>query len=211
MKALHERSEWELIANSRDGDKDAMAELFRRHYPSSVRVARGILTSYDDSLDVVQSAYLSAFRHFDSFRGQASFKTWITRIVVNQCLMHIRALGGRGRLVSLEDLGYREAPLPVVDWGPNPEDLAGTAEIRRAVAEAAGRLPKHLREVFMRCGIAESSLQDTAHVLGLTVAGTKTRFFRARSRMRPELKAFRPNALTPRHACFAANLRSNGI
>ena len=85
-----EGAEQQLISRARNGDEDAIAELFRRHYTHSISVARRILPSQEESLDAVQSAYLSAFRNIQSFREEASFKTWITRIVQNQCLMHLR-------------------------------------------------------------------------------------------------------------------------
>jgi RNA polymerase sigma-70 factor, ECF subfamily len=207
---IHEKPESELLTDSRNGDREAMAELFRRYYPSSIRIARSVLRSEDDCLDVVQSAYLSAFQKFDSFREEASFKTWLTRIVVNQCLMHIRH-SARRRLVSLDNPGCGQAPWPAPDRSPNPEDLASTAEIGKALTDAAARLPKHLRDVFTRCSVTELSLQDTAQALGLTVANTKTRLFRARSRMRFELRALLTPAPSLRNVCLAANSRQDGI
>jgi len=87
---VQQRIESELIADGRNGDRQALSELFERHYRSSVRAARRILHSDEEALDAVQSAYLAAFQHFGSFRGEASFNTWITRIVKNQCLMYLR-------------------------------------------------------------------------------------------------------------------------
>src|SRR5260370_25611177 len=78
------------LPSAQSGDTEAMAELFRRHYSRSVGVARRILPVQEDCLDAVQSAYLSAFQNFQSFRAEASFNTWITRIVVNQCLGRLR-------------------------------------------------------------------------------------------------------------------------
>ena len=83
LNPLTGNPESELIAGAHSGDTEAMAELFRRHYSRSVGVARRILPVQEDCLDAVQSAYLSAFQNFQSFRSEASFKTWITRIVVN--------------------------------------------------------------------------------------------------------------------------------
>src|ERR1700751_2891728 len=80
----------ELVGDARSGNRDAIAELFRRYYPHAIAVARLILPAQEEFLDAVQSAYLSAFRNFQSFRGDASFKTWITRIVRNQCIMRLR-------------------------------------------------------------------------------------------------------------------------
>src|SRR5689334_9034730 len=80
----------ELIANAWRGDKQALSELFERHYPYCLRVARRFLRTNEEAYDTVQTAYLAAFQHFGSFRGDAQFKTWITRIVKNQCFMYLR-------------------------------------------------------------------------------------------------------------------------
>src|SRR5271165_3394929 len=111
------KAELQLITDSRNGNREAMAELFRRHYPLSIRLARRILPARDESSDAVQSAYLSAFRNFNSFRGDSRFKTWITRIVVNQCLMRIRN-SARTRLISLDDSVSRFGPVVVRDMAP---------------------------------------------------------------------------------------------
>ena len=207
---MRETGELELITHSRNGDTDAMDELFRRHYSSSIGVARGILPSHDEFLDAVQSAYLAAFRNFDSFRGEASFKSWITRIVINQCLMRLREPARRSPSISL-DHPERDGTSMVVDRAPTPEDHARGAEIREALFEVVSRLPAHFRDVT-RCSLSGLSLQETAQALGLTVQVTKMRLFRARSRMRRELEAFRTNGrrhsrVVPR-ACSVAISRS---
>jgi DNA-directed RNA polymerase specialized sigma24 family protein len=69
-KARYDKPEAELVAAARNGDIDAMAELFRRQYPLSVAIARRILPVQEEFLDAVQSAYLSAFRSFQSFRAE---------------------------------------------------------------------------------------------------------------------------------------------
>ncbi len=196
---MSEKPELELIADSRAGDKDAMAELFRRHYGVSVAIARGMLTNHDEALDAVQSAYLSAFRNIDSFRGESSFKTWIARIVTNQCLMRLRERSRR-RFVELDGAATDAITLPVVDRAPTPEDLALRKELRSALADAAGRLPTRLREVFLRYTLSGLSIEETAQSLGLTVAATKTRLFRARTRIQSRLQALwsqRPDGRTP--------------
>src|SRR5580693_4368558 len=98
-----EESESELISEARNGDEGAMAELFRKHYTHSIAVARRILPAQEEFLDAIQSAYLSAFRHFQSFRGDASFKTWITRIVLNQCIVRLREPYRRQITLSLDE------------------------------------------------------------------------------------------------------------
>jgi RNA polymerase sigma-70 factor, ECF subfamily len=189
--SLNETPEPQLVGDARNGNRDAIAELFRRHYMHSIAVARRILPAEEEFLDAVQSAYLSAFRNFQSFRGDASFKTWITRIVLNQCLMRLREPRRRRIMLSLDLFGLDCAPPGIAVDSLTPENLALRAEIQSAVADAVAKLPKALSDVFTRCGVSGLSIRETAEALGLTVQATKTRLFRARSQLRKELqKAF---------------------
>ena len=188
------KPELQLITDSRNGDMEAMAELFRRHYPLSISLARRILPARDESSDAVQSAYLSAFRNFNSFRGDSSFKTWITRIVVNHCLMHVRNSARWRRFVSLDDFDSGLAPVVVRDTTPTPEDLMQSREMCKMLGETTAQLSRPLRETFTLCAISGLSIAETAKALGLTVPAAKTRLFRARSFMRSALKHMRGNA-----------------
>lgn len=192
---LHE-PELQLIAESRKGNTEAIAELFRRQYPSSLTVARRILPTGDECSDAVQSAYLSAFRNIGSFRGDASFKTWITTIVVNQCLMRLRTSVHR-RYVSLDSFPGL-GPAMVMDRAPTPEALAQRAELRETLVDTSARLPRPLREAFTLCVISGLSIAETAKALGLTVPATKTRIFRARALMRSELKHMHGGSRPPK-------------
>lgn len=195
-QSADKRPEIELIDSARNGDTDAMGELFRRHYASSVSVARRILPDQEDFLDAVQSAYLSAFRNFSSYRGEASFRTWITRVVTNHCLMHLRCESRRRRNVSLDCSAGHGTEL-VVSREPNPEEVTQRAEFEKAVVMAMATLPKLQFEVFNLCVVSGQSIRDAAEALGLSEPATKTRLFRARSRMRRHLKRMWPNGRTP--------------
>jgi len=89
---------------------DVINDLFAQHYRASLRTAFRILRSNEDADDAVQNAYFEAFRHFNKFRGESSFKTWITRIVVNCYLMHLRERHYRPQ-VPLDDV----PPAGIVD------------------------------------------------------------------------------------------------
>lgn len=186
VEAVQQRIESELIADGRNGDRQALSELFERHYQSSVRTARRILHSEEEALDAVQSAYLAAFQHFGSFRGEASFNTWITRIVKNQCLMYLRQ-PERRVWMNLEEEGVGRAVMALASLTPTPEDFAGSREIAAAVSDAAETLPKCLQDVYILCCVSGFSVKEVAKMLGLTVTATKTRLFRVQHRIRSEV------------------------
>lgn len=188
MITLSQAPEPELIVHSMTGNREAIAELFRRYYPSSVRVARRILPTLDDSLDAVQSAYLAAFQNFRSFRGDATFKTWITRIVTNECLMMLRRPARWRAPVSLDDSRPDGTRLFVRDKAPTPEETARCAEVRNSILDSVAALPPRLRDVFTLCYLSGLSLREAARELGLSVPATKTRLFRARSHLQSDLR-----------------------
>src|SRR5580692_10718881 len=159
--SLNETPEPQLVGDARNGNRDAIAELFRRHYPYSIAVARRILPAQEEFLDAVQSAYLSAFRNFQSFRGDASFKTWITRIVLNQCIVRLREPYRRQITLSLDEpVPGGTLPIIAVD-SRTPEDLTLRAEIESVVADAVAKLPAALRDVFTRCNVFGLPIRDT--------------------------------------------------
>jgi RNA polymerase sigma-70 factor (ECF subfamily) len=180
--------EAELIAHSKQGNQDAIAELFRRHYTCCLRLASGILRHHDDAQDAVQSGFCLAFRRLESFRSEASFKTWITRIVVNCCLLQLREARRRVTWVHLEDRAGNQGPMLLPCPAPNPEASHWHREIGSAISTATARLPKHLRDAYTLFTVSGLSLQEVASTLGLSVAATKTRIFRARAGMRTSLQ-----------------------
>jgi RNA polymerase sigma-70 factor, ECF subfamily len=191
---MPERCEPELIAAGKRGDRAAIAELFERHYASSLCVARGILRSTEDSQDAVQSAYLSALRHLDGFRGDATFKTWIGRIVINHCLMRLRQPWLRIHRVDLDSLTSTGESSMLASPAPNPENATLRREIAAALTDAAARLPKRLCVVFQLYAVSGLTLREVAAATGLTLPAAKARLFRANKRMRIHLQPVWSNA-----------------
>jgi RNA polymerase sigma-70 factor (ECF subfamily) len=82
-------NETELIAAARSGDEDAFTELYQQHLGYVKAVGRAILRK-NDLDDICQDTFLLAFTRLHSFEGNSQFRTWLTRIAVNQCLMTLR-------------------------------------------------------------------------------------------------------------------------
>jgi RNA polymerase sigma-70 factor (ECF subfamily) len=191
-----QKSEPELIDAGKRGDTAAIAELFERHYPSSLDVARRILRSEEESQDAVQSAYFAAFRNLHGFRGDAAFKTWITRIVTNYCLMRLRQPEIRTRWINLDTLSANQGSL-LASHAPSPEKSAFCEEIAAALSAAASALPKSLCEVFHLHANSGLSLKEVAAEMGLTLPAAKSRLFRANARMRKRLQPIWSNTRGP--------------
>ena len=159
-------SEAELIAQSKQGDQEAIAELFRSHYASSVRLAYSILRHPDDAQDAVQ----------------------LVQAAVVDGLLQLREARRRATWVGLEGRNGTQGTELMPSQTPTPEKSAWCREISSAFFAAVARLPKHLRDTYTLFEISGLSLREVATALGLTIAATKTRLFRARAGLRISLQ-----------------------
>jgi RNA polymerase sigma-70 factor (ECF subfamily) len=172
-----------LLGRVRGGDQAACEKLVCRHGGRMLVVARRFLRSEEDSADAVQDAFLAAFRALDTFEGHSSLGTWLHRIVVNTCLMRLRARA-RHRLVPLDDL------LPACDVTelPAPSVRLAREETRALVRACIERLPEAHRTVLLLRDIEELDTDQTAQRLGTTPGAVKTRLHRARLALRTLLE-----------------------
>jgi len=181
-----EVTDQELIEQSKQGDEAAMSHLIRRHYGTSLRIAQSILRNQPDSEDAVQTAYGRAFRLLHTFREEARFSTWITSIVVNQSLMHLRR-HRRANVLSLEEPMHERTQRCLASREPSPEESAVSREIASAIARALARLPHRLRTPYTLHAISGLPIAEVADKLGLSISATKSRIFRARCTLQSRL------------------------
>jgi RNA polymerase sigma-70 factor (ECF subfamily) len=169
-------------------DDAAFEALMRRFNRKLFRVARAILKNDADAEDAVQDAYLQAYRRIGDFRGEARLGTWLTRIVINQALMRLRADRRDRVVVSFHTDGADTAGNDVADdKSESPNDAAHRGEVRRLLEHHIDELPIAMRTVLVMRDIEEMSVQETAESLGIPPATVRTRLFRARALLREML------------------------
>jgi RNA polymerase sigma-70 factor (ECF subfamily) len=181
--------EGDLVERAKAGDMEAFAELVRRYERRIYRMARQITQNDEDAEDVLQESFLKAFEHLDSFQGQSKFYTWVTRIAVNESLMKLRKRKSN-RTVSLdENIETDEEPIvrEIAVWDDTPESKYSQEELRQILDRAIDSLKPIFRTVFILRDVEELSTEETAEVLGLSVAAVKSRLLRARLQLRERL------------------------
>ncbi|MGH9413168.1 MAG: sigma-70 family RNA polymerase sigma factor [Terriglobales bacterium] len=183
--------DWVLVRQSCAGDRGAFDALVLRYERRLFRTALGICGNSADAEDVVQETFLRAFEHLDQFRGDAKFQTWLTQIVLNTARMKLRKNHGHLWESLDEPQMTSEGAMPreVAEWRENPEQKLGREEAAALLAQALHRLPAGYREVVVLRDIELLSTQETADLLGLSVANVKTRLLRARLQLRDRLAA----------------------
>lgn len=153
-------------------------------YAQAYRTAFLILHDHHDAEEVVQEAFLRAWRFRSAIPDGDGVRPWMYRVVVNCCLSRLRADKARARL---------ERPILTTTYG-NPTDSLEVEETRRAVLAAVSSLPDHLRVVMVLRYYAQLSEKDIAAVIGRRPGTVKSRVYEAKSRLSedPRLAEFRP-------------------
>jgi RNA polymerase sigma-70 factor, ECF subfamily len=169
------------------GETALFEVLMRRHNQRIYRCVRSILRNEAEVEDVMQQAYLAAFRHLAEFKGRSSVATWLTRIAVNAALSRLR-LQGRFTAPAPDEEGEDAMSL----WpsaAPDPEQHAIAHELGQLLETAVDALPACYRTVFVLREVEGLSTVETAETLGLTEPVVKTRLHRAKAQLREQLYA----------------------
>jgi RNA polymerase sigma-70 factor, ECF subfamily len=178
----------ELIDRIRGGEVSALEALMRRHNRALYRTARAILRDDAEAEDVVQEAYLRAYRALGTFRGESKFSTWLVRITANEALMRRRRNGAIAVVVPMDSAALAGDiwDEPMSDE-PGPEKDALRSEMRRLLEARIDALPDTYRAVFVLRALEELSVEETAIALEIPEPTVRTRYFRARSLLRESL------------------------
>jgi RNA polymerase sigma-70 factor (ECF subfamily) len=173
----------DLVTAAKSGDRAAFDELVKATYAETYTLALRLTHNEEDARDVVQEAYLRAYKGLKKFREDAQFSTWLYRITANCAATHL----GKGNRHRHEDLDDQAATLfddrPEVD----PEASADASILRDRLSVALAHLPPKLRAVVVLRDVYDLPHEEIADELGITEAAAKVRLHRARKQLRERL------------------------
>ncbi|MEU8934582.1 sigma-70 family RNA polymerase sigma factor [Streptomyces sp. NPDC048409] len=173
-----------LAVRAAEGDEDAFAALVRRHAPVLIRLATRLLGTPAEAEDAVQDAFLSAWRRLPEFHGEASFGTWMYRIVTNRCLNVLRA---RRPVAPLEAAGEVAA----AEHATSPARITEGRDAVRELREALGLLSAEQRACWVLRELDGRSYEFIAEAVGISQEAVRARVFRARRCLTQALGAWR--------------------
>ena len=182
-------SEQALIASILAGQRENFHFLIRPYEQQLYRTALALVKNEAEAEDVVQDAVLKAYRKLASFRGDAKFSTWLIAITLNEARGRLRK-ESRAVFDSLDE--QREGngdytPAALTDWREVPLAVLEREEIRALVQQAIAELPETYREIVTLRDVEQMSVNDTASLLGISVALVKVRLHRARMMLQKRL------------------------
>ncbi len=168
-------AEW--VARARSGDREAFAELVRRHraalYAFTVRLTRDA----DRALDVTQDAFVKALGALGRYRGESAFRTWLFSIALNTVRSAARR---RGR----EEIGLEQVERVAPDENPSPDRAVGDAEEVERVARLLGRLPPKQRAAVALRVYEGLSFREIGQVLGCREGAARVNYHHGIKKLR---------------------------
>ena len=181
-----------LVNQARTGQMAAFEELVARHRDKIFARALSLTRNEDEALELSQTAWVKGWQRLHQFQGEAGFATWITRIVINLSLDHLRRQK-RQRTDSLEALTEdnegREPDLPVLT--ENPTAGLERQELRAVIHEALGQLSNEHRTVLVLHEFEDMDYKDIAKSTGCSLGTVMSRLFYARRKMAALLAGWR--------------------
>jgi RNA polymerase sigma-70 factor (ECF subfamily) len=155
-------------------------QLVASHLPATLRLGTRLTGDPGLAEDIVQNAMLKASKSWKTFRGDSSFSTWLTRIVINAFRDHLRRRAPEAALP--------EAVADSTDFGPLAHAIHG--ETGEAVAAAVSQLPPRQREVLILRVYEQLSTSETAKALEVTEESVRTSLHNAREALRRRLSSY---------------------
>ena len=171
----------DLVTAARDGDKAAFDELVRVTSKDTYTLAYRLVGNEEDARDVVQEAYLRAYKGIGKFRGDAQFTTWLYRITANCASTHLGKRRKHRHDELPEDDGVMYAD---VDASRDPQASAVASNLRERLTVALDDLPPKLRSVVVLRDVYDLPHEAIAAELGISETAAKVRLHRARRKLR---------------------------
>ena len=165
------------------GNREMFEVIVRRYNPQLYRVGMAYLRNHALAEDAMQAAYVKAFFNLGKFQQGAAFSTWLTRIMINECLMVLR----RHRSSPIAQRGADAPPEEAAATEPAAAEQINLKEMKILLEQAIAALPQSYRAVYMLREVQQLSTAETAASLGISVNSAKVRLHRARERLQAEL------------------------
>jgi RNA polymerase sigma-70 factor (ECF subfamily) len=171
----------ELVRLAQDGDSEAFGELVTRYQAKIYRLARRLTDTQEDAEDVLQEAFIRAYRAIGSFKGDSRFSTWLYRITFNFAAMKRRA--HKTNIESLDEpISTRDGEIQrdIRDTGDDPLAALITKEIKQNLDKAISDLSPTNRAVFVLRHVEGLSTEETREILDISIPAVKSRLHRSR-------------------------------
>ena len=175
----------EIITRILHGEKDLYSIIVRRYNQRLYRVGMSMINDDAEVEDAMQVAYINAYENLGKFAFRSSFPTWLTRILINECLLRLRK---RKKSISMNDENIENVMKQNKELH-TPVAATVNSELRSILNDAISRLPEIYRSVFVMREIENMNIAETKECLNISEVNVKVRLNRAKALLRDILSA----------------------
>ena len=187
MDAQFEKySDPEIIQRINEGDVRLFEILIRRYDPFLYRIGKTYRYNHEDTEDLMQDAYINAYCGLKKFENRSSFKTWLTRIMLNVCYQKRHKLSFKNEIIS-DDI-QNEKSSTLFHHSNNNEKISMNKELGHVLENAIHEIPEDYRIVFTLRELNGLSVAETSEALDITESNVKVRLNRAKGMLQKEIK-----------------------
>lgn len=172
----------EIISRILDGEHYLYEGLMRKYNTRLYRISMSIINDDMEAEDIMQNAYINAYLHLSGFNNKSSFSTWLTRILINESLLHKKK--------KIKNLKVLSDQTKYDSHNDTPEKTVMNKELKTILERAVSNLPEKYRLVFVMREVQELSTNETMEVLDLGESNVKVRLTRAKEMLRNELSSY---------------------
>jgi RNA polymerase sigma-70 factor (ECF subfamily) len=178
----------QVIAKILDGDSGLYEILIRRYNPFLYRIGRTYHYTHAETEDLMQETYVQAYFNLAKFENRSTFKTWLTRIMLNNCYQQKQKLRYRKEVASSSIGGDRPGAAPLFHQSSNSEKIMVNKELARVLENALTNIPEDYRIVFTLRELNGLSVSETVESLQISESNVKVRLNRAKKMLRTEIE-----------------------
>lgn len=175
----------EIIARILQGEKDLYAIIVRRYNQRLYRVGMSIVNDDTEVEDAMQVAYINAYVNLGKFGFKSSFPTWLTKILINECLLRLKK---REKSISMIDEKIENVMNQAAEF-QTPATAAVNAELKTILDDAVRKLPEIYRSVFVMREVENMNVAETGECLNISEVNVKVRLNRAKAMLRNFLES----------------------
>jgi RNA polymerase sigma-70 factor (ECF subfamily) len=188
-KLFNQYTDFEVIERVLKGEKSLYEIIVRRYNSYLYRVGRSYNFDHNDTQDLMQDSYVDAFKNLSSFQNRSSFKTWLVRIMLNNCSHKQQKMSFKSEITQ-ETLNETEIPMFSSQKSDSTDSRVQQRELANLIESSLAKLPEEYRMVFSLREINAMRTHETAELLQLSESNVKARLSRAKTMLRSEINKF---------------------
>lgn len=186
MKNSDQYSDIEVINKILQGEAALYEILIRRNNPFLYKIGRSYNYSHEDTQDLMQETFITAFSNLSKFENRSTFKTWIIRIMLNNCFRKKQKSNYKNEIVN--EINEGSIPLFFNEQSTDTNKTVVNRELKNVIEEALAQLPLEYRMVFSLREINGLNVSEAADVLSISESNVKVRLNRAKTMLRKEIE-----------------------